>query len=92
MVEMSGGTGDGLGMPKLVKAEYERWAKLAKSVLKGRKLWSIIEKGYVPIDRKAEGITPERIAEDDKNEADNANALAMLQHATIQSFRQDWRH
>ena len=70
-------------MPKLVKAEYERWAKLAKSVLKGRKLWTIVENGYVPIDTKAEGVTPERIAEDEKKEADNASALALLQHATI---------
>ena len=72
---MSGGSGDGLGMPKLIKAEYERWAKLSKSVLKGRKLWNIVKNGYVPIDRKAEGVTQEKKAEDEKNEADNANAL-----------------
>ena len=62
-----------VGMPKLVKTDYERWTKQAKAVLKGRKLWSIVEKGYVPIDRKGQGVTPVQIAEDEKNEADNGN-------------------
>jgi hypothetical protein len=70
----------GISMPKLLKAEYGRWTNQAKTVLKGKNLWSIVEKGYEPINR--EGATPEAKAEDMKKEAENANALALLHQAT----------